>query len=144
MTRSLAAVAAVLTLAGCTSPEPDAKPTPPPATAVSPTPSPSYRPWDAEVDDPEGKAACDIVRALYEAGPVAFPRPNPGMDALAAAADRGAKSTLPKLAGASVDLSVHVRRVRAEGGRADDPSLVSAAYALGKICHDERYYYPPR
>lgn len=142
MTRLL--LVAALVLAGCTSPEPTAAPSPPPAPTVSPSPSPSYRPWDPQVDDPDGKAACDIVRALYEAGPVVFQRPNPGVDALATAAERGARSTLLKLVGASVDLSVHVRRVRAEGGKADDPSLEAAAYALGKICHDERYYYPPR
>ncbi len=145
--RMLTRLSVILTavfLAGCTSPQRKPTPSPPPVAVVSPSPSPSYRPWNAQADDPEGKAACDIVRALYEAGPIAGNRPNPGVDALATAAERGARSTLPKLVGASVDLSVQVRQVRAEGGRADDPSLVSAAYVLGRICHDERYYYPAR
>lgn len=141
--RALLAASAVLILTGCSTPTQRRADPPPPSPTASPTPEPSRTPPPPEwAGDPDGKAACDTVRALYEAGPMAADRSNPGVDALAVAAQRGMKSTLARIAGASVDLNATVRAARDSGGGAADVGMVSAAYTLGKVCHEERYYKP--
>ncbi len=146
MTPHIVTAALALALAGCTGPTapPRAQPAPSPTSAsptAAPSPTPAPNAWDG---DPDGKAACDTVRALYEAGPLATNRPNPGLDGLGVAADRAARSTRPRIAGAGVDLMVRVRDVRQGGGRTAEIGMESAAYTLGRICHEERYYLPPR